>query len=358
MNRKEFLQASGLLVPMSFLGMPRANAAEEKRAATPYLDSPAYQAHANTLRFHANGKFKIVQFTDVHWVPGNPASQEAADRMNEVLDAEKPDLVIYTGDLIFAKPASEAMDKVFEPAISRKIPFAVTLGNHDDEHDLTRSQLYDYIKGKPGNVTGTVDGLSGVTNFILPIRNAAGTKEAFALYGFDSLAYSKQPETKGYDWIKQDQIDWYRTSSAGMTAKNGGNPLPAMAFFHIPLPEYNQAASDEDALLIGVRKEKACAPVVNSGLFTAMLEAKDVMAVFVGHDHVNDYVAKWKGLLLGYGRFTGGKTVYHDVPGGNGARVIELTEGERGFKSWIRLKDNQVISTIQYPLDFVKGGEG
>ena len=45
------------------------------------------------------------------------------------------------------------------------------------------------------------------------------------------------------------------------------------------LPEYNEAAADERALLIGIRKEKACAPVVNSGLFTAMLEAGDVLFI-------------------------------------------------------------------------------
>lgn len=91
---------------------------------------------AQTLKFNSNKKFKIVQFTDIHWVPGNPASEEAAKRMNEVLDAEKPDLVIYTGDLIFAKPAAEGLNKALEPAISRHIPFAVTWGNHDDEQDM------------------------------------------------------------------------------------------------------------------------------------------------------------------------------------------------------------------------------
>lgn len=358
MNRKEFLQASGLLLPMSFLGIPETKATEAKTLAElSFLESAAYKEHANALKFNADGKFKIVQFTDVHWVPGNPASEEAAERMNEVLDAEKPDFVIYTGDIVFAKPAAEAFRKAFEPAVSRGIPFAITLGNHDDEHDLSRRQIYELVRQMPGNLTGTVEGLTGVSNFILPIKSAAGSKEAFLLYGFDSLAYSDREETKGYDWMKPDQIDWYRKSSAALTAKNGGKPLPALAFFHIPVPEYNQAASDENTLLIGIRKERACAPYVNSGLFTAMLEAGDVMATFVGHDHVNDYVAKWKGILLGYGRFTGGKTVYHDVPGGNGARVFELTEGQRAFKSWIRLKEGQVVSTIHYPADFVKGGD-
>lgn len=74
----------------------------------------------NVLKFNADKKFKIVQFTDVHWVPGDSASEEAAERMNEVLDVEKPDLVIYTGDLVFGKPASEALSKALEPVVSRR----------------------------------------------------------------------------------------------------------------------------------------------------------------------------------------------------------------------------------------------
>lgn len=305
---------------------------------------------AQELKFGADGKIKIVQFTDVHWKPGNPASEEAAERMNEVLDAEKPDFVMYTGDLVYAKPASEALDRALEPAVSRGIPFAVTWGNHDDEQDMTRGQLSEYLKGKPGNMTGTVDGISGVTNFILPVRSSDGTKDAAVIYVFDSHAYSGRKEVKGYDWIKPDQIEWYRKESVGFTTRNGGVPLPALAFFHIPVPEYNQAAQDENALLIGTRKEKACAPALNTGLFTAMLEAGDVMATFVGHDHVNDYVVNWYGIMLGYGRYTGGNTVYNDIPGGNGARVIELREGERGFRTWIRLKGGKVINEVSYPM--------
>jgi predicted MPP superfamily phosphohydrolase len=145
---------------------------------------------AQTLKFNSNKKFKIVQFTDIHWVPGNPASEEAAKRMNEVLDAEKPDLVIYTGDLIFAKPAAEGLDKALEPAISRHIPFAVTWGNHDDEQDMNRKELSDYIEKKAGCLNTRTEGISGVTNFILPVNASAGNNEAAVLYIFDSNAYS------------------------------------------------------------------------------------------------------------------------------------------------------------------------
>lgn len=313
-----------------------------------------FPMYAQQLKFNADKKFKIVQFTDVHWVADSLASEEAGERMNEVLDAEKPDLVVYTGDVIFARPADKGMRRALEPAIKRGIPFAVTFGNHDDEQDMNRKDLYEFIKDMPGNLTSTVEGLSGVTNFILPVKSSVGDKDAAVLYVFDSNSYSPMKQVKGYGWIKHDQVQWYINESKKYTEANGGTPLPALSFFHIPLPEYHEAVKHEGAFMIGTRKETACAPEINTGLFAAMLEAGDVLGVFVGHDHVNDYAVSWKGILLCYGRFTGGKTVYHDMPGGNGARVIELIEGVRQFRSWIRLKDGKVINEFTYPSEWIK----
>ena len=308
-------------------------------------------AQPNALKFNANHKFKIVQFTDIHWKYGNPASDEAGERMAEVLDAEKPDLVVFTGDVIFAKPAREGLDKALEATISRGIPFAVTWGNHDDEQDLSRKELSAHVATKAGNLTSTVEGISGVTNYTLSVKSTDGKRDAAVLYIFDSNSYSPIKKVKGYDWIKHDQVEWYRQTSKAFTAANDGKPLPALAFFHIPLPEFHEAAQNESAYFVGTRKEKACAPEINTGLAAAMLEAGDVMGVFVGHDHVNDYVVDWRGILLGYGRFTGGATVYHDIPEGNGARIIELTENSRTIKTWIRIKGGKVINEVNYPAD-------
>ena len=306
------------------------------------------------LKFGDDKKFKIVQFTDVHWKADSIASEEAGERMSEVLDAEKPDLVIFTGDVIFGKPADKSMRCALEPTIKRGIPFAVTFGNHDDELGMSRKELYDFIKDMPGNLTSTVEGLSGVTNFILPVKASDGSKDAAILYVFDSNSYATLKGIKGYGWIKHDQVRWYIDESKKFTEANGGTPLTALSFFHIPLSEYHEAVQNESSFLIGTRKEKACAPEINTGLFAAMKEAGDVLGVFVGHDHVNDYAVSWKGIMLCYGRFTGGKTVYHDMPGGNGARVIELTEGVRQFRSWIRLKGGQVINEFTYPSEWIK----
>ena len=306
------------------------------------------------LKFGEDKKFKIVQFTDVHWKADSIASEEAGERMGEVLDAEKPDLVIFTGDVIFGKPADKSMRCALEPTIKRGIPFAVTFGNHDDELGMSRKELYDFIKDMPGNLTSTVEGLSGVTNFILPVKASDGSQDAALLYVFDSHSYATLKGIKGYGWIKHDQVQWYIDESKKFTEANGGIPLTALSFFHIPLPEFHEAVQNEGSFLIGTRKEKACAPEINTGLFAAMQEAGDVLGIFVGHDHVNDYAVSWKGIMLCYGRFTGGKTVYHDMPGGNGARVIELTEGVRQFRSWIRLKDGQVINEFTYPSEWIK----
>lgn len=312
----------------------------------------AGKAQQQTLKFNADKKFKIVQFTDVHFIHGNPKSDISLERIKEVVDAEKPDLVIFTGDVIYGKPAEKSLRTVLNLVSERKIPFAVTFGNHDDEQGLTRAQLFDIMKTIPYNLTSTTPGISGVTNFILPLKSSDGQKDAAVLYCIDSNSYSSLEGVGGYDYIKFDQIDWYRNNSRKFTAQNGGKPLPALAFFHIALPEFNQAASDETAILTGTRKEKACAPQLNSGLFVSMKEMGDVMGVFVGHDHDDDYAVYWKGILLAYGRYTGGDTVYNNLT--NGARVIEMTEGERSFKTWIHLKDGEIVNRVTYPTDFIK----
>ncbi len=305
----------------------------------------------NLLKFNKNGEFKIVQFTDVHFKYGNPASDIALKRINEVLETERPDLVVLTGDIVYAAPADTAMRTVLSCVSSHKIPFVVTFGNHDNEQGKTRAELYDVIRSMPYNIQpdrGNVES----PDYILPVESFDGKKDAALLYCLDSHSYSKLPDVKGYDWLTFDQVNWYRYQSAWYKEKNGGKVLPALAFFHIPLPEYNEAASDENAILFGTRMEKACAPSLNSGMFTAMKESGDVMATFVGHDHDNDYSVMWKGILLAYGRFTGGNTEYNHLS--NGARVIVLKEGERSFVTWIRQKNGEIVNKSIYPDSYVK----
>ncbi len=109
-------------------------------------------AQKSELKFNKDGKFKIVQFTDVHFNIGNPASDIALERINQVLDDEQPDFVIFTGDVVYSAPADSGMLQVLEQVVKRKLPFVVTFGNHDNEQGMTREQLYDIIRKVPGNL--------------------------------------------------------------------------------------------------------------------------------------------------------------------------------------------------------------
>jgi hypothetical protein len=83
-----------------------------------------------------------------------------------------------------------------------------------------------------------------------------------------------------------------------------------------------------------------------------MRESGDVMGIFVGHDHDNDFVAMYHGILLGYGRFSGGNTEYNHLS--NGGRVIILKEGKRSFDTYVHLRSGEIINRVTYPKTFVK----
>ncbi len=48
-----------------------------------------------------------------------------------------------------------------------------------------------------------------------------------------------------------------------------------------------------------------CCAALNTGLYAAMKEMNDIKALWVGHDHKNDFHGDFHGITLGYGRKTG-----------------------------------------------------
>jgi hypothetical protein len=111
------------------------------------------------LRVRDDGKFKIVQISDTHMVTGAGVCRDAIDAhgrdlpeseadpltvefIGKILDVEKPDLVVLTGDQLHhdIPDSQSALFKVVAPIIEREIPFAAVFGNHDSEgvHALSR----------------------------------------------------------------------------------------------------------------------------------------------------------------------------------------------------------------------------
>ena len=309
-------------------------------------------AKAQKLVFNQDSTFKIVQFTDMHYQHGNSKSDTTLLSIGRVLDAEKPDLIVFTGDIVTSHFVEKGWNDITKFAIDRQIPFAVTLGNHDDEQGVTRSEIAELITQYPYNInTLRDDGMTFNLNTVLQIYGSKnGMKTESTVYLIDSKAYSTINRVGGYGWIPTETVDWYKKQSLSLTVKNNMLPIPAVAFFHIPLPEYEIAFDNEKNVRFGERLEKECAPKLNSGMFLAMKQMRDVIGVFTGHDHVNNYIVDYYDIALAYGCFSGWKTTY--VPEINGARVIVLKEGEREFNTWLHLLDGTIKQNVSYPNDF------
>jgi hypothetical protein len=284
------------------------------------------------LRFNQEGYFKIAQFTDLHWSNNSHNVGSTAEVIKSVLVVEKPDLAVITGDIVTSSPGKEgwlALAKLFEEA---RMPWTVTFGNHDEEAGLSLDEIMALLEKQPYFVgENSPANVSGSGNHVLPILSRTGTKISALLYCFDT--HNKPPAHKygEYNWIQFDQIEWYRETSDRFTKNNNNVPLPALAFLHIPLPEYNNVGRKETTL--GHNSGRTWSAEINSGLFSSMVEKKNVIGVFAGHSHDNDYIGTEHDIALAFGRITGVQA------GGSlerGGRIIKLYEDKFRFDTWIR----------------------
>jgi 3',5'-cyclic AMP phosphodiesterase CpdA len=287
-----------------------------------------------------------VQLTDIHWRNGDAADRRSRALVEHVLETERPDLVVLTGDVVEGSEAPDpvaAYREAVTPMETRGIPWAAVFGNHDDEGRHTRGQLLQGLQACRFGLTSRGPArLTGVGNYVLRVGAAAGRGLSAVLYFLDSNSYDARG-TGHYGWIAHDQIAWYRKTSRRLRRAYRGpaETLPALAFFHIPLPEYAEAW--ERVVCRGQRNEDVCAPALNSGFFAALVEEGDVLGTFVGHDHVNDFEGLLHGIRLCYGRATGFSP--YGLDGFlRGARVIRLRDGERAFATWLRLEDGTVVT--------------
>ncbi|WP_346863593.1 metallophosphoesterase family protein [uncultured Draconibacterium sp.] len=312
------------------------------------LASQVSAQKVDLLDFDKNGEFKIVQFTDTHINQKDEDISLVLDVINSVVKSESPDLIVFTGDIVTEDDPRTAYKEIAELMQSYNTKWVVVLGNHDDEHNTSRMKIAKLLTTFPNCLNQVSTDIFGTTNFTLSIGEK---KKQALLYFLDSNAYSNlKPKVEGYGWFDNSQINWYKKQSQTFTEQNNGNPIPALAFFHIPLPEYNQVWDTDTLKKVGSKNEDVCCPELNTGMFAAMVEAGDVMGTFVGHDHVNDYIGVLYDIALTYGRCSGVNNAYGELP--SGGRVILLTKGKREFATWIREANGKKVLEANYPKSF------
>ena len=86
---------------------------------------------AQPFRFGGNGEFTVMQLTDLHYNGAGWQSDHIPAMLVRLIESEKPDLVVVTGDLIYAAPGEPLLREICGTIASTDTPYAVAWGNHD-----------------------------------------------------------------------------------------------------------------------------------------------------------------------------------------------------------------------------------
>ncbi|MBQ6066450.1 MAG: metallophosphoesterase family protein [Clostridia bacterium] len=328
------------------------------------------------LRFH-NGSFKLMQISDIQELARvNPDSLKI---LTLALEREKPDLAVFTGDQVYGihpsfrlgdtrEKITATIKAILAPLEKAGVPFAVTFGNHDDQCGVSNTAQAAIYAESPLYVGGfyRADDDKGTCRIPLFADNG----HVFDLYLIDSNGQTDA--TGGYLPVDRAQLDWFREERAE-TAEEDGSPVPAIVFQHIPVPEYYDVLRrvpkgtkgaveafrthknefytlpEEIAAAGGFLRESPATPDDNSGEFDVLKADGNVLALSVGHDHYNSFVAEKDGVKLMYTQGCG-FNVYG--PGRQrGMRIITLREEDLSrFDTYTVTFDDLTGDPVRHPI--------
>ncbi|THH19807.1 hypothetical protein EW146_g1433 [Bondarzewia mesenterica] len=372
------------------------------------------------LHFSHDGHFKIMQVADLHFSVSAggcrdtkltcvPAAEGGAYNMTSTLlaralDSEKPDLVVFTGDQLNGQgtswDAKSVLAKFSRVVAKRGIPWAAVFGNHDEEDARERGLKKDQVKlmqSLPYNlVQAGPDDVHGVGNYVLKVHSADASKtQLLTLYFLDSGSYSKGfidwfgffTPTE-YDWIHQDQIDWFLKESASISAierpftpdgskdlghiwSRQGQYTPetrklakpnALMFFHIPLFAFFFAIPKADMadgrpLDVGLHDlEKPGAAKTNGGMFEKGLmhalesdhqasRIPEVKVVGNGHCHVTENCRRIQNVWMCFGG-GGSYAGYSKVGFDRRFRIYDISDYGETIRTYKRLENDRIMDEM------------
>ncbi len=314
--------------------------------------------------------FKLLAFTDMHFDGlGKEGMDKTMEEFLKAMDKERPDLVVFTGDIvtaIFNKERAETLASIME---DYGIYWCAILGNHEGEHPLAYSRenlikLWANDKKYPHCLVevGPKE-ISGYGNYVVHLMASDGSIHQSLIF-MDSGDYVTEEEVEtlkvsegSYAFIRADQIEWYKQQIKALP-ENTKSSL----FIHIPLCEYalgwdaiyNEADgtiqdTDECKYISGLQREPVCCAEYNSGLFEVIKELGSTQDVFCGHDHVNDYSIQYQGIglhylqasgysIYGWNEVTGTKTEVLEEQSLQGYTILEMSSDGENRITRIRYK--------------------
>lgn len=273
------------------------------------------------LEIPTDRDYRILQLTDLHLgfgVLSRRKDRQALDAVRTIIQKSRPDLIVLTGDSVFPfLPKSGTRNnrrqahKLVAYLDSFQIPYTFVFGNHDCEMGSVcdKDELANVYAGGKYSIfaKGRAD-ITGVGNFVIELTDNNGDC-LLPLVMLDSNMYGEGGWFySGFDCIHDDQVEW---CIQRMKKLRQDNPdIRAMAFFHIPLPEFREAyekmkLGDRSVEYrhgsIGEKDEYFGITKYESTFFDKALADGTIKWMFCGHDHLNTLSLVYKGIQMTYG---------------------------------------------------------
>ena len=263
-----------------------------------------------------NGNFVILTVSDpqcdteLQW-------REARDELETLIKRAKPDFVLINGDMnSYNKIPADMWNMFISPLESRKIYWSTTNGNHDPfKYEYYKMyKNYDYCLNDVVAVTNDNYDAARPMNYVLPIFSNSGDNIVFAIYGMDSGTRDEN----GYEGLTAAQINWYKTQS-DVLRRTAGGAVTSILCMHIPLPQTLEMYYGGGSTIYGVANEikfnlkgytaqngqkidrinvHTSSIERDNKMFEAILQNGDIKAVLFGHNHRNNFIGSYKGILL------------------------------------------------------------
>ena len=271
--------------------------------------------------------FKILVTTDLHLCDDMELINKTLALLARHVEAEKPDLILFTGDVVLTD--HQQVDCIQFGRFMEKmgIYWAYVFGNHEAraEKEYHKYLMLKNLTSFPHCLSKFGDpSLFGYGNFFINILSSE-TSILQSIVMLDSgrntspthnVENDAPAELKCYDFLKKGQIEWYKNNIINLEKEYG--KFKSIMMMHIALCEYqevmeldeneNYVPTGKAEILYGGMYESIGCSEFNSGMFKAIKELGSTQAVVVGHDHINDFCAKYDGVYLVYAQCGGYNT--------------------------------------------------
>lgn len=309
--------------------------------------------------FSADGSVKILQLADMHWSWQSDLKREA-EYIDALISFSGADIAILTGDQVLGATKKTYLTLFDTLDASSLQGYALAWGNHDEQglYDPDFPTKEAISRSKCLNIDLPGDEIFGGSNFAIDLVSDEG-KTWYELFVLDSNKLNPEGFSMGYDVIHDDQIDWYARMVEKAKRENGAT-VPSLAFFHIALWQWEYAyrlSKQEDPFAYsedpdfpggikaysgqmgeeswevpGLGKTQVYCGYRDSGFFQKAEELGSTKAMFVGHDHKNDFAAEYyldpsrsdDPIALCYGLKSGDGLTYES--GHLGGNLITVSE--------------------------------